>query len=136
MANLHRHTCLTESFESSTARFRRYFSATAVDECVTVALRPHVMLPDIGTEVMLRRDVIVTLHAGPAYAVSWMPSDLGPFPRLTGEVRLVDDPPEHSRLVLFGDTPREGVPPTSRIGHRINQAIARELLMHLARQIA
>lgn len=136
MANLHRHACLIESFESSTVKFRRYLTEAAVDDRVTVALRPHVLLPDIGTEVMLRRDVIVTLHAGDGYAVSWMPSDHGPFPRLTGEVRLIDDPPERSRLVLMGDMPAGRVAGPSRIGHRINQAIAKEFLMHLARQIA
>jgi hypothetical protein len=132
MANLHRHACLVESLETSVEKFRRFLTHEAVDDRVTIALRPTVLLPDIGAEVMLRRDVIVTMFVGPSCSVSWMPSDQGPFPRLTGELMLVEDPPSRSRLVLMGDM---DVQP-SHNGHRFNQAIAKELLSHLARQIA
>jgi hypothetical protein len=121
-----------ESLASSGQKFRRYLTEAAVGDRVTIALRPHVLLPDLGAEVMLRRDVIVTMAVGPSYAVSWMPSDDGPFPRLTGELRLVADTPNSSRLILLGDMAMQ----PSRIGHRFNQAIAKDLLAHLARRIA
>jgi hypothetical protein len=132
MANLHRHACLADPLETAAERFRRYVTHEAVDDRVTVALRPTVLLPDIGAEVMLRRDVIVTMLVGPSYEISWMPSDQGPFPRLTGELMLVEDPPSRSRFVLMGDM----VMQPSHTGHRFNQAIAKEFLTHLARQIA
>jgi len=131
MANLHRHLCLMESPAVSAVKLRRYVTEAAVGDCVTIALRPHVLLPDLGAEVLLRRDVIVTMGAGPSYWVSWEPSDNGPFPRLTGALEVVDDPP-CSRLVMTGDIAVQ----RSVIGHRINQAIAKDLLSYLSRQIA
>jgi len=131
MANLHRHACLTAPLVSSTDKFHHYLSEMAVGDVVTLAIRPHVLLPDIDAEVMLRRDVIVTMKADPPYLVSWIPSDHGAFPRLAGELHLVDDPPLSSRFVLTGDMNM----PRSHLGHRFNQAIAKELLAVLARAV-
>ena len=131
MANLHRHACLTTSLDSSVDKFRHYLMEMAVGDLLTLAIRPTVLLPDIDAEIMLRRDVIVTIKAEPPYLVSWLPSDHGAFPRLAGELHLVDDLPLSSRLVLTGDMNV----PRSHLGHRFNQAIAKELLSVLASAI-
>lgn len=132
MSDLHRHLCLTDSLPASTAKLQRYYSEAAVEDFITIVLRPIVLLPELDAEVVLRRDVIVTLATDLSHAVSWTPSDDGPFPRLTGALQLVADTGESSRLVLIGDTTAQH----TTMGHRFNQAIAKELLVYLAHHIS
>ena|ERR1700694_1915973 len=131
MANLHRHACLMAPLDASVMRLRRYLAKTAIGDAVTIVVRPHVLIPELNAEITLFRDVIVTLSAQEGGAFSWMPSDSGTFPRLIGAVHLVDEPPAGCRLVLVGDAAVTASP----IGHRLNQAVAKAFLSHLAEQL-
>lgn len=116
---------------SATSQLQRFFTERAVDERVRIVLRPSVLIPELGAEVVLERDVIVTLVREPVYGVSWLPSDHGPFPRMIGRLALADDPPGASRLILTGSTQHC----TSQFAHRFHQAIAKALLVYLSHHL-
>ncbi len=106
-----------------------------------LALRAPVMLPALETEIVLQRDVVVTVSAagegedGASLRVAWQPAGGGPFPRFVGTLRVEGDDLENCCLVLQGNCA-----PTSAslsrssevaLGHRIAVSTARMLLREI-----
>ncbi|HMD01592.1 MAG TPA: hypothetical protein VKG44_01380 [Candidatus Baltobacteraceae bacterium] len=107
---------------------------------VTLALRAPVQLPGLGTEIVLQRDVVVTVApATPQSAgemhVRFEPAGGGTFPRFDGSLSLAEGDRERFCLVLEGHYggASTGVlrPNDLSLGHRIAVATARSLLCEI-----
>jgi hypothetical protein len=105
-----------------------------------VAVRPGCVLPVLRTEIVLARDVIVTLApVADGWRVHWSPADDGAFPRFTGTLAVELDGGD-TLLRLAGEY--EG-PPTAfadtkdaEIGVRLVHATATAMLETLTKIVA
>lgn len=105
-----------------------------------LALRAPVMLPALEAEIVLQRDVIVTVSPGDEsrngdLRIEWEPAGGGPFPRFVGTLRVESDDPEGCCLVLRGDCAPTAASLSrgseAALGHRIAVSTARTLLREI-----
>jgi len=146
MSDLHQRTFVTCPPTAAQNYIARYFETkraeghSGPDDPIRLALRAPVSLLALQTEIMLRRDVVVTVlplaDAGGDLArmsVEWEPAGGGPFPRFRGTlVASNDEGYESFSLVLDGayEPPlgAGGAAFDAALGHRIAIATARNLL--------
>lgn len=114
--------------------------AAFLEERGQLAIRPHLVVPGLGVEMSLRRDVVVSAsrHSDSrTWHVVWGPADGGSFPCFKGSLHFTVDEgsSETTALTLDGSyalSERAAADPVDRIlAHRIEIATARTLLSEL-----
>jgi hypothetical protein len=93
-------------------------------------------VPPLGIQIALARDLIAMIDelGEGAYAVRWHPSDDGPFPRFTGELRLSRGAGS-TFLQLTGTVEGvcdDGLDEYAELAYRLSQAAARAMLSTLS----
>ena len=135
MCGLQQRMIVNCSIEAATAML-----AALLEERGRLAIRPHLMVPRLGIEMSLRRDVVVSaarLAGAKSWHVVWSPADGGTFPCFDGSLHFTPDEgsPETAALTLDGSyalSERAAADPVDRaLAHRIEMATARALLGEL-----
>ena len=149
--DVHEHLVLGIDAVRAGAALDRYVAAHPPDGDGTghLHLKAPVRLPNLGTEIELRSDVVVALHPGRSKPdgatssanVTWSGCSDGPFPRLHGHLWVASAAPHTAWLRFDGryrrmpSTVRLAAPGESVVGHRIVLATARLLLREVAAAI-
>lgn len=135
MISLLRRTFVAETFDETKALLEALVGE-APNATLRLVVRPPVRIPSLGVEIALVRDVVATMVRAAdadAYAVSWQPSDDGPFPHFAGTLTLAEVDGTHLALAGDYELPDERILVRDAfLAHRIAQAIAGELLARIA----
>jgi hypothetical protein len=134
MPQIHRQALIVCPPEQTKRALQRFIAERAREDRVRIALRPAVHVPELGSDIVMQRDIVVEVAAGDGFPcrVSWAPADDGAFPRFEGTLWV--EPAEDgaaSRIVLQGTAPNT----QAMIAHRVSQAVGRDLLAYLAKFI-